>query len=167
VSQYQSSRYRFDRQATNDFPVTSRSVYGNLHHMTSSFYGGGDDESRSLFPINGLTGQPVDSSSEFPLDGGAFSMMTSPNGIRQGMFYRRSEPNVAAIELPMHCSSSAASTDIKKEPRDISYDVSGRTACILQLITSFTHFVSHQTLGNIVDLLARCTPMPLNAELQQ
>jgi hypothetical protein len=97
--------------------------------MTSSFYGGGDDENRSLLPINGLTSHLVDSSSEFPMDSGTFSMMTTPNGIRQGMFYRRSEPNVAAIELPMHCTSSASSADIKKEPRDISYDVSGRHTC--------------------------------------
>ena len=126
IAQYQPPRnYRFDRQTPADLAMTPRPVYGDLHHMTSPFYGGGDDESRSLVPMNNLVSQLVDSGSEFALDHGTFPAMTSSTCFRQGAFYRRSESSMTAIKLPINCSSNTGSADIKKEPRDLSYDISG------------------------------------------
>ncbi len=121
----QSRGYRFDRN----------NEYGGAHMTPSSVFPVVPyDDNRPLIPVNGGHIIDVVGRSDFGVDVGAFSTsMNSLNGVRQGAFYGRqtniSDVNMAAaaaMELPVQCGVAAVSTDIKKEPRDVSYDVSGK-----------------------------------------
>jgi hypothetical protein len=98
------------------------------------------DDNRPLIPVNGGHIIDVVGRTDFGVDVGTFpASMNSINGVRQGAFYGRqtniSDVNMAAaaMELPVQCGVAAVSADIKKEPRDVSYDVSGKFPTIVPM----------------------------------